>query len=49
MPLASATQSSVGAVDLQHVEGALAGLAGADAVELAAQDLVDAVGEHDGE
>ena len=30
-------------------EGALAGLAGADAVELAAQDLVDAVGEHDGD
>src|SRR4051794_37317101 len=28
------------AIDLQHVERALSGLAGADAVELAAQDLV---------
>src|SRR3954470_1050866 len=37
------------AVDLQHVERALPRLARADAVELAAQDLVDAVGEHDGQ
>ena len=33
------------AVEIEHVHAPLAGLAGADAVELAAQDLVDAVGE----
>src|SRR5438132_96172 len=37
------------AIDLQHVERALARLACADAVELAAQDLVDPIGEHDGD
>src|ERR1700694_195437 len=36
------------AVDLQHVERALSRLAGADAIEFAAQDLIDAIGEHDG-
>src|SRR5579872_6561629 len=34
-------------IDLQHVHRALARRAGADAVEFAAQDLIDAVGEDD--
>src|SRR6185437_7084266 len=37
------------AVELQHVLGALAGLARADAVELAAKDLIDPVRKHDGD
>src|ERR1700738_2950143 len=36
-----------GAVDLEHVERTLPRLAGADAIEFAAQDLIDAIGEYD--